>query len=422
MIKKIALLCLFELFIFKAVSINPKIIDTLEIHKQIKVFNIDEDILNFKSNFFCSIVFKNDSTLYYNPNGTLHLFKISLGENTIVSKISNSVYGGHNFDRELFIHNNIVYSYGGKGLFNTYPRLSYFDSSLSGWLEKDIKNYPFDAREVMNSWKFGNKVMVLLNHFSESIFNKTDEIYQFSFGEFDLTNFEYIQHFTFESRDTDLGLIKGNYFYDSELYSIVGTYEDKGRIGYRVFNKKEGSLIRTSKLDGLERVDGFSYVYIKDSTVFYRSYEGEISSFNVNAGTKINTKYFLKQYKGRANDSFGYKVFLIIISLVLVIGACYRESLIYKLRKKNKLSENKLSDNKIKDTLYIQEKLMKYKNSIITKEELDELLNISHYSYETIKTRRSMMINQINQDGKMMITRVRQKDDKRFYDYNISIK
>jgi hypothetical protein len=114
---------------------------------------------------------------------------------------------------------------------------------------------------------------------------------------------------------------------------------------------------------------------------------------------------------------FGYKVFLIIISLVLVIGACYRESLIYKLRKKNKLS-----DNKIKDTLYIQEKLMRHKNSIITKEELDELLNISHYSYETIKTRRSMIINQINENGKMMITRVRQKDDKRFYDYNISIK
>ncbi|MDA7577998.1 hypothetical protein N8692_00755 [Flavobacteriales bacterium] len=288
---------------------------------------------------------------------------------------------------------------------------------MSGWLEKDIKNYPFDAREVMNSWKFGNKVMVLLNHFSESIFNKNDEIYQFSFGEFDLTNFEYIQHFTFESRDTELGLIKGNYFYDSELYSILGTYEDKGKIGYRVFDKKEGSLIRTSKLDGLERVDGLSYVYIKDSTVFYRSHEGEISSFNVNAGTKINTKYILRQYKGRANDMFGYKVFLIIIFLVLVIGVCYRESLIYKLRKKNKSS-----NNQIKDTLYIQEKLMRHKNSIITKEELDELLNISHYSYETIKTRRSMMINQINQDGKMMITRVRQKDDKRFYDYNISIK
>ena len=418
MIKKIALLCLFELFIFKAVSINPKIIDTLEIHKQIKAFNIDEDILNFKSNFFSSIVFKNDSILYYNPNGTLHLFEISLGENTIVSKISNSVHGGHNFNRYLFIHNNIVFSYGGDGLFNTYPRLSYFNSSLSGWLEKDIKNYPFDARVVMNSWKFGNKVMVLLNHFSESIFNNTDKIYQYSFGEFDLTNFEYIQHFTFESRDTELGLIKGNYFYDSELYSILGTYWDKGKIGYRVFDKKEGSTKRTSKLDGLGRVDGLSYVYIKDSTVFYRSNEGEISSFNINAGTIINTKDFLKQYKSRSNDLYGYKkILLIVISLVLVIVACYREYLIYKLRKKNKLS-----DNQIKDILHIQKKLKNYKNSIITKEELDELLNISHYSYETIKTRRSMMINQINQNGKMMITRVRQKNDKRFYDYNISIK
>jgi len=215
--KKIALICFCVLCVFKVVSINPKIIDTLEIHKQIKVFNIDEEILNFKSNFFSSIVFKNDSILYYNPNGTLHLFEISLGENTNVSKISSSVYGGHNFNRQLFIHNNIVFSYGGQGLFNSYPRLIYFDSSLSGWLEKDIKNYPFDTRHVLSSWKIGNKIMVLLNHFSESFYNKSDEICQFSFGEIDLTNFEYIQHFTFESRDTELGPKPVNYFYDSEF-------------------------------------------------------------------------------------------------------------------------------------------------------------------------------------------------------------
>ena len=99
--KKIALLHLCVLCVFNGLSTNPKIIDTLEIHNQIKLFGIDEDILNFKSNFFSSIVFKNDSILYYNPNGTLHLFEISLGVNTTVSKISSSVYSGHNFNRHL---------------------------------------------------------------------------------------------------------------------------------------------------------------------------------------------------------------------------------------------------------------------------------------------------------------------------------
>ena len=52
-------------------------------------------VLNFKSHFFSSIVFKNDSTIFYNPNGTLHLFEIHLGDKTKVSKISTSVHSGH---------------------------------------------------------------------------------------------------------------------------------------------------------------------------------------------------------------------------------------------------------------------------------------------------------------------------------------
>ena len=73
------LICLLS-FTPKGFAQYPRIIDTLEIHNQIKSFGIDEDILNFELYFFSSIVFKNDSTLYYNPNQTLHLFEIHLGD------------------------------------------------------------------------------------------------------------------------------------------------------------------------------------------------------------------------------------------------------------------------------------------------------------------------------------------------------
>ena len=45
------LLSLFFLFfgIFNGLSDNPKVIDTLEIHKQIKLFGINEEVLNFKT-------------------------------------------------------------------------------------------------------------------------------------------------------------------------------------------------------------------------------------------------------------------------------------------------------------------------------------------------------------------------------------
>ena len=60
------LLSLFFLFfgMFSSLSDNPKAIDTLEIHNQIKLFGINEEVLNFKPHFFSSILFKNDSTIF----------------------------------------------------------------------------------------------------------------------------------------------------------------------------------------------------------------------------------------------------------------------------------------------------------------------------------------------------------------------
>ena len=57
--KKIYLtLAFLFMLVYTSYSYNPKIIDTLKIHQQIKKFGLDEKILNFKANFFESIVFK----------------------------------------------------------------------------------------------------------------------------------------------------------------------------------------------------------------------------------------------------------------------------------------------------------------------------------------------------------------------------
>ncbi|MDC0342597.1 hypothetical protein OAM90_05790, partial [Flavobacteriaceae bacterium] len=68
----------------------------------------------------------------------------------------------------------------------------------------------------------------------------------------------------------------------------------------------------------------------------------------------------------------------------------------------------------------IENNFINIKHTIITKEKIDDLLGISHYSYETIKTKRSSMINKLNQNGKIKIERIRKQSDKRFYDYKIS--
>ena len=413
--KKVISYLIFSSFLFKGVSQNPKIIDTLKIHEQIRSFGLDEASLLFKSDFFSSIVFKNDSTLYYNPNGTLHLFEIQLGEDPKVSKISNSIYKGHNFNRLLFIHDEIVYSYGGVGLFNSFPGLIYFDFALKGWLEVDLKNYPQNANRIFNSWKIGNKLMVLLSHYSESEKHNNDDLEKFTFGEIDLENFQFIKKYEFEaplikvSGDEGLGFYRGNYIYNSDLYTLFGYYKPNGTCEYRVFDKTLGILYRTSQTDALERVNGFSYLYIKESSIYFRDQYGKLNSFEINSGTTIRKDDFIKQYQSRVNKSNPYTYILLPISLGMVF-------LFFRYRKR----KNTGSVSSLDELQEIEKKIIKLKASTISKNNLDKILSISHYSYETIKTRRSSLVNQLNEKGNVKIERVRKQDDKRFYDYKIS--
>ena len=413
--KKIILCFFFSSLFFKGVSQSPKVIDTLKIHEQIRLFGLDEASLLFKSDFFSSIVFKNDSTLYYNPNGTLHLFEIQLGETPKVSKISNSVYKGHNFNRLLFIHDEIVYSYGGQGLFNSFPGLIYFDLSLKGWLEVDLKNYPQNANKIFNSWKIGNKLMVLLSHYSESENNYKDESYKFSFGEIDLENFQFTKKHEFEapsinlSGDQGFGFYKGNYIYDSDLYTLHGYYKPDGSCEYRLFDKTLGILYRNSQLDSFECVNGFSYLYIKESSIYFRNQNGTLKSFEINSATTIRKDNFIQQYQSQVNKFDPYIYILLPISIGIVF-------LFFRYRKRNYIESN----SSLQELQEIETKLIKLKASTISKNNLDTILSISHYSYETIKTRRSSLVNQLNEKGNVKIERVRKQDDKRFYDYKIS--
>ena len=411
------LLSLFFLFfgMFSGLSDNPKAIDTLEIHNQIKLFGISEKVLNFKLTFFSSIVFKNDSTIFYNPNGTLHLFKIHLGDKPKVSKISTSVHSGHNFNRLLFTNNDIIYSFGGIGLFNSFPGLIYFDFALGEWLKKEIKNYPDNAKKIISSWKIGNKIKFLFSRYSRLKVNDPNELIDFSFGEFDLSKFEFIEHFTFKDSypefgyDSEMDFNRGGYFYDSDFYSIHGYDKGNDRIEYLIFDKIKGTLNRTSILDAIGRVNGLSYLYIKDSSIYHRDQHGNIESFDINSGSIIHSRPLYQLYKSKVNNTFFY---FIVTTTIVIIGSL----LLFFFRRKKK----ELSNSSLQNLLILEKKFLNIKPTTISKEELDKLIEISHYSYETIKTRRSLIINQINRNGNLKIERVRKESDKRFYDYKIN--
>jgi len=399
------------MLVYSSHSYNPKIIDTLKIYQQIKKFGLNEEILNFKVNFFESIVFKNDSTIYYNPDGTLHLFEIHLGVSPVVHKISKSIHSGHNFNRNLFLYKETLYSFGGNGLFNSFPGIIHFDPSLGGWLENKIKNYPFDISRVVNSWVNGDSLIVLLSHTNE--WGSTSKV-KYSFGEINLKTFEYLEHFNFKDSSPEfiygggIDKFRGNYNYDSELYSLHGYFKEDGGCDYRIFDKTAGVLKRTSKLDALKRVDGFSYLYIEGSKIYYRDTLGAIESFDVNSGTVIDSINYPKKYKSKVDNNQQYiGVSFSVLAIIFLVFIKTR-------KKKTKTIQT------IQELENIENNFINIKHTIITKEKIDDLLGISHYSYETIKTKRSSMINKLNQNGKIKIERIRKQSDKRFYDYKIS--
>ena len=409
-LKKFTLL-FFIFFLCKVYSRDPQIIDTLKIHNQIKLFGLDEKIIKFNSHFFSSIVFKNDSTLLYNPNGTFYLFEIHLGNNPKVYDLALEDHSELNFNRYLFINNNILYSYGGQGKFNSFPWLIYFDFNSKKWKKNNIKNYPYDVKKVLISWKINNKLKVLLSYLSEKdegIYSETRNRY--TFGEIDLEKFEYKEDFSFKSTFRDLlfispfGFFRGNYVYESDLYSIHGYYLENNEVEYRILNKKSGILRSTSKLRKTERVNGLSYLYIKDSLIYHKDKFGNINSFNVEAGIIEIEKDFITKYLSKVNSNSIYYIIIITVLFLLII------------KKRKDKSKIRL----ITDLENIERRVINYKSSTIEKDKLDELFGLSHYSYETIKKRRSSIIRQINNNRNIKIERVRKIDDKRFYEYKIN--
>ena len=410
MVLKKFTLFFFIFFLCKVYSRDPQIIDTLKIHNQIKLFGLDEEIIKFNTHFFSSIVFKNDSTLLYNPNGTFYLFEIHLGNNPKVYDLALEDHSELNFNRYLFINNNILYSYGGQGKFNSFPWLIYFDFNSKKWKKNNIKNYPYDVKKVLISWKINNKLKVLLSYLSEKdegIYSETRNRY--TFGEIDLEKFEYKEDFSFKSTFRDLlfispfGFFRGNYVYESDLYSIHGYYLENNEVEYRILNKKSGILRSTSKLRKTDRVNGLSYLYIKDSLIYHKDKFGNINSFNVEAGIIEIEKDFITKYLSKVNSNSIYYIIIITVLFLLII------------KKRKDKSKIRL----ITDLENIERRVINYKSSTIEKDKLDELFGLSHYSYETIKKRRSSIIRQINNNRNIKIERVRKIDDKRFYEYKI---
>ncbi len=398
----------FAKFLYSQSAIT---IDQQKILEQLKLVEEDDDVLQkFSHNFLKSIVVQNDSVIYYNPNGTLHLYKIQLGENIIVEKLSNGKHHGHNFNRLLYMHDDIVYSYGGEGLFNTNTSLIFFDIVYKEWYKKDIKNYPFDSRSIINSWVIGDTLAVLLNHWSEYAEESSYKYNKYSFGYINLKDFEYNHQFSFNNEsESNLEDAGGDYIFHFKEYTLFGDREDS-LFSFSILNKNTGELSRTPFLTRVAYVGGKSSLYIKNNLMYFRKSENVIDSVNLDSITPYNKENFIQLYQSKLSKSgLNSPLVIIGIALIVLLGI-----FLFNRRKSDKNLED---NNRIKE---IEKRLIKLRGETITKEKLESQLELNFGSYETMKTNRSIYVRLLNERGLVKIERVRKKEDKRYFDYKIS--
>jgi hypothetical protein len=387
-------------------KITPPRINLNKIFLKFKEFNDPTVIRNFKENFFKNIRYQNDSIAYFNPNGTLHLFKIKFDSIITINKLSKGIYHGSTFNRYLFNNENKIYSFGGEGLWSSCSKLLEFNIKNREWFKIEIKNYPFDAIKIISSWLINNKLKVLLSING----NNKSKKFNFLFGEIDMNTFSFAEIGGFSSMySPDLSFGNRNIIGESNQYII---YENSSleNCNYGIFDKKSGERLFTNLLKDIPCIDGISYVYLNDSTLFYRSSSNELSSVVINESS-IYARYPMKEiYYDRILENRMYKISSYAIGFIIL------SVLIITLIKKINLNSYSSDDN----TYEIEKRLLVSKGAVIKREELDELLGISHLSFDSIKSKRSSMIRTINDNGRLKIERIRKEDDKRFFKYSIN--
>ena len=136
---------------------------------------------------------------YYNPNGSLHLFKIEFDTTTKISLLRKSPFNGHNFNRHLIIYKGNIFSLGGTGLFSTSTALIKFNFENSQWYKLKILNLPKVITNIISSGGYQNKIYLCYEIESQDSF--------FSYGTINLNNYEYEELSLFSS-DKSMALIQ----------------------------------------------------------------------------------------------------------------------------------------------------------------------------------------------------------------------
>ena len=291
---------------------------------------------------------------------------------------------------------------GGVGLFNTNSKLLKYDFKKNEWFAEAINNLPNHTTKVISSWLNENKLYTCYGLGGE------EEDFIFGYVDLDSLNFHLLDHINHLSLQDLYTGFQGLEIYRGEIFSVIEIISLD--CVYRLFNNRTGELIKVSFLKDRPCISGKSFIYTRDSTIYYRGENGEVDSTKIDDTNIYGQNSFKELYQSKPEISITLaRILALIVLFITLFGVGF-----YFIRlRRDDVHEN----DSVK---LISVKLSKQRNQTITRIELDVILGISHLSYESIKSTRSRLINSINEEGKVKISRLRNEKDKRYFDYVIN--
>ena len=359
---------------------------------------------------FCRI----GSDTLYNPNGYLYVFKLKMDS---CIRIDKSMFHGFNFYRNLFTYANEMYALGGYGGFRSNNLLIKFNLASKDWhyvhctgeAPPDVLGVSIIKNDTLFSFanlKPGNSVVPDEPDtcvYALDLKNKhwTKLPFYCTVGKIETQKFFVVNDF--------LIWIKG-------YYTVIVYVPDMEMI--RVDNE-QCRLDRHSFLDSI----------INDNTASFGNDLARRSNF---ISQKINLIQIWqdKRFKHEplfsdppTKDKASYlKYIIIIIFIIAVIGV-----IVYFARHRaSSLSEVIDLSAQIKDvpkSLRYQDqlasKLSKIAPATLNIEQLDEIFEISHLSFDSKKLKRHRLIKELNSEWPDLIRRERSAEDQRQFIYKI---
>lgn len=382
-------------------TIKPVVIDTAALFPQLRDAIVDGRQLSMKS-FFFDLIWLDDSTFYYQPQGTYYLYKVVVGEQIEVQQLSKAKYHGNSYQRYHFLWDSTVYLYSGSGMFGFSNALLHFDFDLREWIPQPIEDQPTRAKRPISIWHYEDTLFAVMGAWPNSNHYFYLKVSMQSFRCMEAKEIEYEDIYSLQVEHNRI-LSRSNRYY------IFDRFDDKGQQGYYLYDR---IYCDRNSVDFLKNVDlfgGADAIALNDTFIYrYTPSEGwqkrEIArTIGQNQGFRGILENQPAVTEQKNTESWIAGVILLALGLLALYYSRYSKGEQEEQQKAEILAQLKLK-----------------RKSNLTREELDEILKLTHLTADSAKVMRSRWIKALNASEEITIVRVRNPEDKRMFLYKVN--